>query len=105
MGLCKQIVVTLPLSEEEIKLAVQGELVLWRGRAEENRKINLTWSDEGTHRLFFLVSALLTDTYFLFLVVQKLASSYNVNEGVSSIADEVQRLASQLTADMRISDK
>ncbi|KAL5512879.1 hypothetical protein ACEPAH_3277 [Sanghuangporus vaninii] len=81
IGRINQIVVFLPLSQEEIETAVQRELAMWCKRAEEKHKIKLTWTDE---------------------VVCKLASFYDVNYGVRSVANEVQRIAMQLVADTHI---
>ncbi|KAL5492073.1 hypothetical protein ACEPAI_3520 [Sanghuangporus weigelae] len=87
VGRINQIVVFLPLSQEEIKLAIHRELETWRKRSEEKHKINLTWTGE---------------------VVEKLAESYDVNYGVRSVVNEVQRIVVQLVADAyirgRISD-
>ncbi|KAL5537232.1 hypothetical protein ACEPAF_1055 [Sanghuangporus sanghuang] len=81
IGRINQIVVFLPLNQEEIEVVVQRELAMWCKRAEEKHKIQLTWSDE---------------------VVRKLAGSYDVNYGVRSVANEVQRIALQLVADAHI---
>ncbi|KAL5492074.1 hypothetical protein ACEPAI_3521 [Sanghuangporus weigelae] len=81
IGRINQIVVFLPLNQEEIEVAVQRELAMWCKRAEEKHKIHLTWTDE---------------------VVRKLAASYDVNYGVRSAANEVQRIALQLVADAHI---
>ncbi|KAL5512883.1 hypothetical protein ACEPAH_3281 [Sanghuangporus vaninii] len=81
IGRINQIVVFLPLNKEEIEVVVQRELAMWCKRAEEKHKIMLTWTDE---------------------VVRKLAASYDVNYGVRSVANEVQRIALQLVADAHI---
>ncbi|KAL5512881.1 hypothetical protein ACEPAH_3279 [Sanghuangporus vaninii] len=81
IGRINQIVVFLPLNQEEIEVAVQRELSMWCKRAEEKHKIRLTWNDE---------------------VVRKLAASYDINYGVRSVANEVQRIALQLIADAHI---
>ncbi|KAL5512880.1 hypothetical protein ACEPAH_3278 [Sanghuangporus vaninii] len=81
IGRIDQIVVFLPLSQEEIKVAVHRELETWRKRSEEKHKISLTWTDD---------------------VVEKLAESYDVNYGVRSVVNEVQRIAVQLVADAYI---
>ncbi|KAL5492070.1 hypothetical protein ACEPAI_3517 [Sanghuangporus weigelae] len=78
IGRIDQIVVFLPLSQEEIETAVQRELAMWCRRADEKHKIKLTWTDE---------------------VVRKLASFYDVNYGVRSVTNEVQRIAMQLFSD------
>ncbi|OCB83997.1 hypothetical protein A7U60_g8668 [Sanghuangporus baumii] len=77
IGRVNQMVVFLPLSQEEIETAVQCELAMWCKRAEEKHKIKLIWNDE---------------------VVRTLASFYDVNYGVRSVANEVQRIAMQLVA-------
>ncbi|KAL5492069.1 hypothetical protein ACEPAI_3516 [Sanghuangporus weigelae] len=81
VGRINQIVVFLPLSQEEVEVTVQRELEMWSKRAKEKHKISLTWTDE---------------------VVHKLAESYDVNYGVRSVANEVQRIAMQLVADAHI---
>ncbi|KAL5492075.1 hypothetical protein ACEPAI_3522 [Sanghuangporus weigelae] len=81
IGRINQIVVFLPLNKDEIEVAVQRELAMWCKRAEEKHKIKLTWTDE---------------------VVRKLAASYDVNYGVRSVANEVQRIALQRIADAHI---
>ena len=47
IGRINQILVFLPLNEEEIRLVVERELVMWRKRAEEKHKIKMTWTSEG----------------------------------------------------------
>ncbi|KAL5537234.1 hypothetical protein ACEPAF_1057 [Sanghuangporus sanghuang] len=81
IGRVNQMVVFLPLSQEEIETAVQCELAMWCKRAEEKHKIKLIWNDE---------------------VVRTLASFYDVNYGVRSVANEVQRIVMQLVADAHI---
>ncbi|KAL5512878.1 hypothetical protein ACEPAH_3276 [Sanghuangporus vaninii] len=81
VGRINQIVVFLPLSQEEVEVAVQRELDMWSKRAKGKHEISLTWTDE---------------------VVHKLAESYDVNYGVRSVANEVQRIAMQLVADAHI---
>ena len=48
IGRINQIVVFLPLSQEEIETTVQRELEMWSKRAEEKHRIKLAWTDEGT---------------------------------------------------------
>ncbi|KAH8108858.1 P-loop containing nucleoside triphosphate hydrolase protein [Phellopilus nigrolimitatus] len=81
LGRINQFVVFLPLSQEEIGTVIKGELDIWRRRAQEKHAIKLSWANE---------------------VVQKLASAYDVNYGVRSVANEVQRIAVQLIADAQI---
>ncbi|KAL5537235.1 hypothetical protein ACEPAF_1058 [Sanghuangporus sanghuang] len=81
VGRINQIVVFLPLSQEEVEVAVQRELEMWSKRAKEKHEISLTWTDA---------------------VVHKLAEPYDVNYGVRSVANEVQRIAMQLVADAHI---
>ncbi|KAH8111537.1 P-loop containing nucleoside triphosphate hydrolase protein [Phellopilus nigrolimitatus] len=81
LGRINQIVVFLPLSQEEIGTVIKGELDIWRRRAQEKHAIKLSWANE---------------------VVRKLATAYDVNYGVRSVANEVQRIAVQLVADAQI---
>ncbi|EJD07231.1 uncharacterized protein FOMMEDRAFT_149742 [Fomitiporia mediterranea MF3/22] len=84
IGRINEIAVFLPLSEEEIEIVVERELGVWARRAEEEHGIKLSWSNE---------------------VVKKLASAYEINYGVRSVANEVQRVAIHLVADAQISGK
>jgi len=81
LGRINQIIVFLPLSSEEITSVVEGELNMWRKRANEKHSIPLTWSNE---------------------VVDKLALSYDRNYGVRSVANEIQHIAVQLLADAQM---
>ncbi|KAH8105062.1 P-loop containing nucleoside triphosphate hydrolase protein [Phellopilus nigrolimitatus] len=81
LGRINQIVVFLPLSQEEIGTVIKRELDVWRRRAQEKHAIKLSWANE---------------------VVRKLATAYDVNYGVRSVANEVQRIAVQLIADAQI---
>lgn len=47
LGRINQIVVFLPLDEEEISVVINGELKVWKRRAEEKHGIRLSWSKEG----------------------------------------------------------
>lgn len=47
LGRINQIVVFLPLDEEEISVVITGELKVWKRRAEEKHGIRLSWSKEG----------------------------------------------------------
>ncbi|KLO08748.1 hypothetical protein SCHPADRAFT_880206 [Schizopora paradoxa] len=81
LGRINQIVVFLPLNEEEISVVINKELTTWAKRAHEKHEIKLTWSSE---------------------VVKKLTKSYDVNFGVRSVAHEVQRIAVQQVAEAQI---
>lgn len=48
LGRINQIVVFLPLDEEEISIVINGELKVWKRRAEEKHGIRLSWSKEGS---------------------------------------------------------
>ncbi|KAI5118400.1 hypothetical protein M0805_007534 [Coniferiporia weirii] len=84
LGRINQIVVFLPLNQDEIELVVKGELNMWRKRSDEKHEINLSWANE---------------------VVKKLALAYDMNYGVRSVVNEVQRIAIQLIADAHIKGK
>ncbi|KAI5118401.1 hypothetical protein M0805_007535 [Coniferiporia weirii] len=81
LGRINQIVVFLPLNQEEIELVVKGELNMWRKRSNEKHEISVSWAHE---------------------VVKKLALAYDVNYGARSVVNEVQRIAIQLIADAHI---
>ena len=55
IGRINQIVVFLPLSEEEIELVVKRELGMWCKQAEEQHKITLSWTDEGNNDVHFVI--------------------------------------------------
>ena len=47
LGRINQMVVFLPLNDEEIGIVIGKELDIWRRRAEEKHGIKLSWSREG----------------------------------------------------------
>lgn len=53
LGRINQMVIFLPLNDEEIATVIHKELDVWRRRAEEKHSIKLSWSCEGqlTHCL------------------------------------------------------
>jgi len=81
LGRINQIIVFLPLTPEEITLVVEGELNMWRKRADEKHSIPLTWGKA---------------------VVDKLALAYDKNYGVRSVINQVQHIAVQLLAESHI---
>ncbi|KLO08742.1 hypothetical protein SCHPADRAFT_597461 [Schizopora paradoxa] len=81
LGRINQIVVFLPLNEDEISIVIGKELTTWKKRAAEKHSIELTWSSE---------------------VVKKLTQSYDINFGVRSVVHEVQRIAVQQVAEAQI---
>ncbi|TDL21819.1 hypothetical protein BD410DRAFT_749362 [Rickenella mellea] len=81
LGRINQIVVFLPLNDEEISQVIGNELKKWRKRAADTHGINLSWSTT---------------------VVAKLVQAYDVNYGVRSVVNETQRVAVQLLAESQI---
>ena len=53
LGCIKQMVVFLPLNDEEIGIVIGKELDIWRRRAEEKNGIKLSWSREGESTFVF----------------------------------------------------
>ncbi|KLO08749.1 hypothetical protein SCHPADRAFT_597762 [Schizopora paradoxa] len=84
LGRINQIVVFLPLSEDEIRDVIIKEMQTWKKRATEKHHIDLSWCDE---------------------VVANLVQGYNVNFGVRSVVNEVRRVAVQQVAESQISGK
>ncbi|KLO08732.1 hypothetical protein SCHPADRAFT_596821 [Schizopora paradoxa] len=82
LGRINQIVVFLPLNEEEISIVINNELKVWKLRAKKQHGIELDWSAE---------------------VVDKLAKAYDVNYGVRSVINEVRRIAVQCVAEAQFS--
>jgi len=81
LGRINQIVVFLPLTNQEISQVIEIELKKWQKRAEEQHLIRLSWSPK---------------------VVERLVESYDMNYGARSVINEVQRLAVQLVAESQI---
>ncbi|KIM86382.1 hypothetical protein PILCRDRAFT_323790 [Piloderma croceum F 1598] len=81
LGRINQIVVFLPLSDQEISQVIEIELKKWKKRAEEHHEIRLSWSPE---------------------VVQRLVEGYDVNYGARSVMNEAQTLAIQILAESQI---
>ncbi|TDL18818.1 hypothetical protein BD410DRAFT_460421 [Rickenella mellea] len=81
LGRINQIVVFLPLNEEEISQVIGNELKKWRKRAAEQHSIQLSWSND---------------------VVSNIVKAYDVNYGVRSVVNETQRIAVQLIAESQI---
>ena len=64
LGRINEIIVFLPLDEEEISTVINGEMQVWKRRAEEKHCIRLSWSREGSHHSPLRSAYLLNRHYF-----------------------------------------
>jgi len=83
IGRINQIMVFLPLTEEEIHDVVDRELTVWKKRAEETHRINFDWSPQ--------VLELFSSSKF-----------YDVNFGARSVMNKVRQIVIQKVAEAQI---